>query len=75
MPENRSWPQLMKNWSPRPRELEDIGLENSPQYNLDEDVTQNGETLPKLTEELEPIQEVADHYIGYIMETIWQEAM
>ena len=44
--------------------MEDIGLENTPQYDLYEDETQNKQTLPQLTEELEPMPEVGDHYIG-----------
>ena len=34
-----------------PRELEDTGLENTPQYDPHEDETQN-ETFPQLAEEL-----------------------
>ena len=47
-----------------PRELEDIGLENTPQYDLHEDKKQNKQIFPQLQEELEPMQEVGDHYIG-----------
>ena len=45
-----------------PRDLEDIGLESTPQYDLYEDETQNDETSPQLTEELEPKPEVDDKY-------------
>ena len=44
-----------------PRELEDIGLEKTLQYDPYEDETQNKWTFPQSVEELEPMQEVADH--------------
>ena len=47
-----------------PSELEDIGLENTPQYDPCEDETQNEHMFPQLAEELEPMPEVGDHYIG-----------
>ena len=47
-----------------PRELEDLGLEQTPQYDLYEDVAQNEQTFPQLAKELEPIPEVGDLYIG-----------
>ena len=47
-----------------PRELEDLGLEDTPQYDLYEDETQNEQTFPQLAEELEPMPEVGDLYIG-----------
>ena len=47
-----------------PRELEDIGLENTPQYDPYEDETQNKQSFPHLAKELEPMSEVEDHYIG-----------
>ena len=47
-----------------PRELEDIGLENTPQFNPYEDETQKKETFLHLADELEPMPEVGDHYIG-----------
>ena len=47
-----------------PRDLEDLGLENTPQYDLCEDETQNIQSFPQLAEELEPMPEVGDHYIG-----------
>ena len=47
-----------------PRELEDLGLEDTPQYDPYEDETQNEQTFPQLMEELEPMPEVGDHYIG-----------
>ena len=40
--------------------LEDIRLENTPQY----DLTQNNQTFSQLVEELEPTPETGDHYIG-----------
>ena len=46
-----------------PKELENIGLENIPQYEY-EDETQNKQSFPQLAEELEPIPDVADQYIG-----------
>ena len=60
-----SWPESMKSQGLKSyqRELEDIGLENIPQY-LYEDETQNKQTFPQLAEELEPTPEVGDHYIG-----------
>ena len=47
-----------------PKELEDIVLENTLQYDLYEDETQNEQTFPQLAEELEPMPEVGDQYIG-----------
>ena len=47
-----------------PRNLEDLWIENTPQYDPYEDETQNNESFPKLAEELEPMPEVGDHYIG-----------
>ena len=47
-----------------PRELEDIWIENTPQYDLYEDKTQNQQIFPQLAEELEPMSEIGDHYIG-----------
>ena len=44
-----------------PRELEDIGLEITPQY---ENEIQNRQTFSQLAEELEPMPEVEDHLIG-----------
>ena len=39
------------------RELEDIGLENTPQYNPYEDETQNEQIFSQLTEKLESMLE------------------
>ena len=47
-----------------PRELEDSRLVDTPQYDPYEDETQNEQTFPQLAEELEPMPEVGDHYIG-----------
>ena len=47
-----------------PRELEDLGLEDTPQYDPYEDETQNEQSFPQLAEELEPMPEVGDLYIG-----------
>ena len=44
--------------------MEDIELENTPQNNWYEDETQNEQSCPQLAEELEPMPEVRDHYIG-----------
>ena len=46
-----------------PRKLEDIGLENTLQYDPYEDETQNDQIFPQLAEELEPMSEMEDHYI------------
>ena len=46
-----------------PRELEDIGLENTSQYDPYEDEIQK-QTSPHLMEELELMPEVEDYYIG-----------
>ena len=45
------------------RELEDIGLENTPQYDPYEDETQNEQTSPQLAEDLETMPGVGDYYI------------
>ena len=47
-----------------PRELEDKGLENSPEYDPHEDETQTRQMFSQLTEELEHTPEAGDHYIG-----------
>ena len=47
-----------------PRELENLGLEDTPQYDPYKDEAQNEQTLPQLVEELEPTPEVGDLYIG-----------
>ena len=47
-----------------PRELEDLGLEDTPQYDPYEDETQNEQMLLQLAEELEPTPEAGDLYIG-----------
>ena len=47
-----------------PMELEVIGLESTPQYDLHKDETQNEQTFPQLAEEIESMPEVGDHYIG-----------
>ena len=47
-----------------PRELEDLGLDDTPQYDPYEDETQNKQVFPQLAEELEPMPEVGDLYIG-----------
>ena len=46
------------------RELEDKGLISTPQYDLYEDEMQNEQTFPQLAEELEPMPEVGNHYVG-----------
>ena len=45
------------------REFEDIQIENTPEYDPYEDEIQNEQSFPQLEEELEPMPEVADHYI------------
>ena len=47
-----------------PRDLEDLGLEDTQQYDPFEDETQNEETFPQLVQELEPMPEVGDLYLG-----------
>ena len=44
-----------------PRELEDIGQENSPQDDSYENETQNKLMFPQLAEELEPMPELGGH--------------
>ena len=44
--------------------MENIGLENTPQYHPYEDETQNEQTFPQLAEELESMPVVGDHYTG-----------
>ena len=39
-----------------PRELEDLGIEDTPQYDPYEDETQNEQSFPQLAKELEPCQ-------------------
>ena len=46
-----------------PRELEDIGLENTPQHDSCEDEAQNEKTFPHLAEETKPTPEVNTHFI------------
>ena len=45
-----------------PRDLEDLGLEDTPQYDPYEDETQNEQLFPELAEVLEPMSEVGDYY-------------
>ena len=47
-----------------PRDLEDLGLEDTPQYDPDEDETQNKQLFPQRAEEPEPMPKVGDHYVG-----------
>ena len=47
-----------------PRELEDIGLKSTPQYDPYEDKMQNEQKFSQLAEELKPTPEVGNHYIG-----------
>ena len=47
-----------------PRELEAIGLENTTQYDLYEDETQNDQTFFQLAEKLELMSDTCDQYIG-----------
>ena len=54
MPKNRSWL----------RKLEDIRLENSPQYEPYEYETQNEQPFSQLTKELETMTEVGDNIAG-----------
>ena len=42
----------------------DIGLESTPQYDPHEDEMQKEQILPQLAEQLEPMPELGDHYIG-----------
>ena len=44
--------------------MEDVGLENTSQYDPYNDETQNKQPFPQLAEELETMPEVGDHYIG-----------
>ena len=46
-----------------PREFEDVGLEETPQYDPYEDETLNKHYFPQCAEELEPMPEVDDKYI------------
>ena len=47
-----------------PKELENIGLENTQKYGLCDDEMHNKQTFPLLTDELEPMSEAGDHYLG-----------
>ena len=47
--------------------MEAIGLENTPQYDPYEDESWNEQSFPQLAEELEPMPEEGDHYIGVEM--------
>ena len=47
-----------------PRELEDLGLEDTLQYDPYEGEAHNEQTFPQLVEELELMPEVGDLYIG-----------
>ena len=63
MPENSSWQESMKGLGSRvlTKELEDIWLENTQDYDLYEDETQNQMIFPLLAKELELMPEVGDH--------------
>ena len=43
-----------------PKELEDIGLEVTPQYDPYEDETRNKQKFSQLAEELDPMLEMSD---------------
>ena len=47
-----------------PRDLENIGPKDTPHYDPYEDETQNKHSFPQLAEELEPMPEVGELYIG-----------
>ena len=47
-----------------PRELEDIGLENTPQYDPYKEKTKKEQSFPQLAEKVEHILEMEGHYIG-----------
>ena len=47
-----------------PRDLEDKGLENTPQYDPYKDETQYKQTFLHLQEELELMPEITDQYLG-----------
>ena len=64
MPKISSWPVLMKGWvRVLPRELEDIGLDITPQYDPCEYETQNIQMFLKVVDELEPMPKVGEHDI------------
>ena len=44
--------------------MEDLGLDNTPQYDPYEDETQNEQSFPQLAEDLEPMPEARDYYRG-----------
>ena len=46
------------------RELENIGLENTPQCDLYDDETENEQLFPQLAEELDPMLQVGGYNIG-----------
>ena len=46
-----------------PRELEETGLENTPQYDLYKDKMQKEQMSPQLAGELEFSPELGDHYV------------
>ena len=60
-------------------ELEDLGLQDTSQYDPYEDETQNEQSFPQLAQELELMPEVGDLYVGaeifFLEETRWQEDM
>ena len=47
-----------------PREFDDLGLEDNPQYHPNEDKTQNNKSFPQLAEELESMPDVASQFIA-----------
>ena len=59
-------PRIYERLGPHilPRELENAGLENTPQFDCYEDETQNKLSFLQLAEELKFMPEVGDHYIG-----------
>ena len=46
------------------KELEDIGLENTPQYNPHNNEKENKQMFSQLAKEMEPMIEVEDQYTG-----------
>ena len=55
----------MKDWGPRfSREMEELGLENTPQYDPHENETQNEQVFPQLIDELDLVPGVGHCYLG-----------
>ena len=65
MPKNSLWSEFRKSWVLGPtKRVGGHWAREYPQYDPYEDERQNEQSFLELAEELQPMSEVGDHYIG-----------